>query len=125
MEISMGKTSIRVAKDIKDIAGDGVKLFILRGDQAARSLRWTKIKAPNHDPLASMDGHAAQRLMDDLWDCGVRPTSDAGTRAMPAVQHHLQDMRAIVAATLKLSLPAMPPPPTQKTFVQIGAATWQ
>lgn len=46
---------------------------------------------------ARIDSTEAQRLMDSLWDCGVRPTSGAGSAgAMAAVQSHLQDMRTLV-----------------------------
>lgn len=38
----------------------------------------------------------AQVLMDDLWDCGIRPTEGAGSAgAMTATQKHLDDMRKL------------------------------
>lgn len=40
---------------------------------------------------------SAQVLMDDLWNCGIRPTEGAGTAgAMGATQRHLEDMRTLV-----------------------------
>ena len=40
---------------------------------------------------------SAQKLMDQLWDCGLRPSEGTGSAgAIKAVQDHLNDMRAIV-----------------------------
>ena len=39
----------------------------------------------------------AQRLMDELWGCGLRPSEGAGSAgAMKAVQEHLSDLRKLV-----------------------------
>lgn len=47
---------------------------------------------------------AAQRLMDDLWSCGLRPTEGAGSAgALAATQKHLDDMRKLVFETLKVT----------------------
>lgn len=47
-----------------------------------------------HDVL---DPTEAQVLMDDLWDCGVRPSEGTGSAgAMAATQKHLEDMRTLV-----------------------------
>lgn len=56
------------------------------------------------DPLASpmryaerLDETAAQVLMDQLWEAGVRPTDAAGSAgAMAAVQANLADLRQMV-----------------------------
>lgn len=47
----------------------------------------------------------AQRLMDDLWHIGIRPTEEGSAGQLAAVSHHLGDMRAIVADKLKVVLP--------------------
>ena len=40
--------------------------------------------------------NAAQILMDDLWNIGVRPTEGVGSAgAMTATQGHLEDMRKV------------------------------
>lgn len=40
---------------------------------------------------------AAQTLMDDLWQAGLRPTEGAGSAgAMRATERHLEDMRKLV-----------------------------
>ncbi|MGE4074945.1 MAG: hypothetical protein AB7F22_05300 [Reyranella sp.] len=39
----------------------------------------------------------AQGLMDQLWQCGLRPTEGSGSAgALAATQRHLDDMRALV-----------------------------
>ena len=58
------------------------------------------------DSIMFIDNTCAQVLMDDLWNCGIRPTEGAGTAgAMGAVQGHLNDMRAIVSKKLGIILP--------------------
>ena len=48
---------------------------------------------------------AAQRLINDLWRVGVRPAGEHGTNEINALTRHLEDMRAIAANRLKLTLP--------------------
>jgi hypothetical protein len=48
-------------------------------------------------PMLSLTIHQAQQLMDELWDCGMRPSEGSGSAgAMAAVQAHLSDMRKLV-----------------------------
>lgn len=43
-----------------------------------------------------LDERAVQLLMDDLWQCGVRPTNKVGTVGqLQATEKHLDDMRNI------------------------------
>lgn len=47
-------------------------------------------------PAMTLIQHEAQMLMDQLWDCGLRPTEGSGSAgAMAAVQKHLEDMRTM------------------------------
>ena len=40
--------------------------------------------------------NAAQLLMDDLWNCGIRPTEGTGSAgSLKATQEHLEDMKTI------------------------------
>jgi hypothetical protein len=49
------------------------------------------------DPLMHIGFDAGQRLMDDLWEAGLRPSEGTGSAgALFAVQKHLDDMRKIV-----------------------------
>ena len=48
-------------------------------------------------PTLLLQMHAAQRLMDDLWDCGLRPTASMGSaEQQAATEKHLEDMRRLV-----------------------------
>lgn len=48
------------------------------------------------DPTFRLDDTAAQQLMDELWNCGVRPTAGKGSAGqLAAVQAHLADMQKI------------------------------
>ena len=46
--------------------------------------------------LFSLTVENAQILMDNLWDCGLRPSEGSGSAgAMKATQNHLEDMRKL------------------------------
>ena len=48
---------------------------------------------------------AAQRLMNDLWRTGVRPSQQFGTEgSITLMKDHLSDMRKIVASKLNVEL---------------------
>ena len=48
-------------------------------------------------PVTTLSPTAAQQLIDDLWDCGLRPSEGTGSAgAMAATQKHLEDMRKLV-----------------------------
>ena len=48
---------------------------------------------------------AAQVLMDELWNCGVRPTEGTGSAgSLKATENHLGDMRKIVSSKLEINL---------------------
>lgn len=50
-------------------------------------------------PLLKLDRQAAQSLMDQLWNCGVRPAEGHGSAGqLGATERHLKDMRRIVFA---------------------------
>jgi hypothetical protein len=54
----------------------------------------------------TLSAEMGQQLMDQLWDCGLRPSEGAGSAGqMASVQAHLADMRAIAANRLGLELP--------------------
>jgi hypothetical protein len=68
---------------------------------------WAYMKPAEFDVIVSDGGYIdpslvlpiddAQRLMDELWNCGLRPTEGSGSAgALAATQRHLEDMRALV-----------------------------
>jgi hypothetical protein len=55
------------------------------------------------EPFIKLHRHEAQQLMDDLWDCGLRPSEGSGSAgSLKATQGHLKDMRKIVFKELKI-----------------------
>lgn len=51
---------------------------------------------PIQEPTVELDFHAAQQLIDALWDCGLRPTEGTGSAgALAATERHLKDMQTI------------------------------
>jgi hypothetical protein len=58
-----------------------------------------------HEPCLSFSPEAAQRLMNQLWQSGLRPNNGEGSVAnVEALKQHLNDMRAIVASRLEVKL---------------------
>ena len=54
-------------------------------------------------PLTNIGSDVAQVLMDDLWNCGIRPTEGSGSAgSLAAVEKHLEDMRKISFSKLKI-----------------------
>jgi len=61
---------------------------------------------PINEPLLSLATEEAQRLMDELWQAGLRPTQAKQSHgAFDAQGQHLADMRAIAFAKLKVERP--------------------
>lgn len=82
---------------------EGVSLFAKQGAVGqtaalAQPLMFKVIEPGTRvEPFATLNIQSAQRLMDELWQCGLRPTEGAGSAgAMAATQRHLEDMRKLV-----------------------------
>jgi hypothetical protein len=53
--------------------------------------------------ICELTGEAAQQLMDDIWECGLRPSEGTGSAgSLAATQRHLDDMRKIVFHKLNI-----------------------
>lgn len=49
------------------------------------------------DPSLRLSHTAAQQLMDNLWQCGLRPSEGSGSAgSLKATEKHLEDMRKLV-----------------------------
>jgi hypothetical protein len=58
-----------------------------------------------NEPFMRMEPEDAQKLMDALWNTGIRPGNGEGSVGqIGAMQKHLDDMRAIVAKELGVTL---------------------
>ena len=59
------------------------------------------------EPLMRITPENAQRLMDDLWQAGLRPFGEGNAGQVTAMKTHLNDMRAIVFDRLKMDRPVL------------------
>lgn len=56
-----------------------------------------------YEPCMHLDLTSAQRLMDELWNCGLRPSEGSGSAGqLAAVQKHLEDFRTLAFHALKV-----------------------
>lgn len=82
--------------------GAGVSIHLLQrigGNVAvAKPLVMEKIEEGHFaEPCMTLDITSAQRLMDELWQCGLRPSEGTGSAgALAATERHLADMRRLV-----------------------------
>lgn len=69
-------------------------------------------------PFLTLQPEVAQALMDELWQCGLRPTEGTGSAgSLAATERHLADMRRIAMEGLMergliLAPHEMPPRPS-------------
>ena len=80
------------------------------GDEwAATDLVWTPIDngtCGRIEPAVQIDPGMAQKLMEGLWACGIRPRAGQGSVGqLAATENHLDDMRALVSKQYKAELP--------------------
>lgn len=53
------------------------------------------------EPLLTLRMEEAQRLIDQLWHCGLRPSEGSGSAgSLAATERHLRDMQAIAKGAL-------------------------
>ena len=75
------------------------------GFYLAQPLMYEKIDQPGliAEPFARLEIQAAQQLMDELWQCGLRPSEGTGSAgSLKATQDHLSDMQKTVYKSLKI-----------------------
>ena len=62
-------------------------------------------KAMRVEPFLSLNLTEAQKLIDELWSCGLRPSEGTGSAgSLAATENHLQDMKKIAFKTLKIEI---------------------
>lgn len=55
------------------------------------------------EPVFSLPYENAQLLIDELWNCGLRPTEGTGSAgALAATQSHLKDMQELAKRFLSM-----------------------
>lgn len=88
----------------RQIINDAVDLHLLDGENVATNITFEK-RAPGQlvTPLMSLQMNDAQRLMDVLWDCGLRPSEGSGSAgSLAATEKHLADMRRLAFHALQV-----------------------
>lgn len=83
----------------------GVELLVRSADDGSRGMLTFQPVAVGgqYPPTGVLSMQAAQTLMDDMWNSGIRPTEGAGSAgALRATQQHLDDMRKIAFAQFNL-----------------------
>lgn len=61
-------------------------------------LVWERQQEPGiFEPFTRLAIQTAQQLMDELWQCGLRPSEGTGSAgSLKATERHLDDMRKLV-----------------------------
>ena len=76
----------------------------VKGQAVAGPLEFTEIE--EHlcsTPTLTLAAMEAQMLMDDLWNCGIRPSEGTGSAgSLRATEKHLGDMRTIAFKRLNI-----------------------
>lgn len=66
------------------------------------AVEWKMVELPQYQMLPdgaarTIPVEAAQSLMNELWECGIRPAQGAGSAGqLSATLAHLEDMRTLV-----------------------------
>lgn len=70
----------------------------------AKPLEYEDVDSTMHaEPFMRISIQAAQQLMDELWQCGLRPSEGTGSAgSLKATENHLKDMQKIVFKQLKI-----------------------
>lgn len=84
---------------------EGVSIFMRQvivgvSMELAQPVEFKTVDANDHspvEPVMRLPIHSAQQLMDELWQCGLRPTEGTGSAgSLAATERHLADMRRLV-----------------------------
>jgi hypothetical protein len=98
------KIVVKVAQDSFDCFDESVRVLVCEQDFNNKitgyALPLTMKQAVSGEALTEtfrLSNEAAQRLMDSLWHCGIRPVGAKGsTGQLAATERHLEDMRRLV-----------------------------
>lgn len=81
-----------------------IEVYARRGDAIMKEVVFEDVGKGLYSPPAfGLSAGEAQQLMDELWQCGLRPTEGTGSAgALAATQSHLEDLRKITFNQLKI-----------------------
>lgn len=85
-----------------------ISLLVTRNDKRSRAvgdpvtMREQVEAGLMSDPTMTLTNSEAQHLMDQLWNCGLRPSEGSGSAgSLAATERHLADMRHVARGALK------------------------
>lgn len=87
--------------------GIAVHVGMRRSDNRVDVLRPGPVETVENDslygePAMHFSYDEAQRLMDELWRCGLRPSEGSGSAgSLAATERHLKDMQSITKGLLR------------------------
>jgi len=86
---------------------EGVSIYMRqrtagKGNAVAAPVMMVQKEPGEHvEPMLRLEIQAAQQLMDELWQCGLRPTEGTGSAgSLKATENHLADMKRIAFTLL-------------------------
>ena len=87
--------------------GGAIKVLLRSRERVATGLTWETLPEGSYlEPTFTLSDEDAQRLMDDLWNCGLRPAQGRQSEGVTAAQgRHLEDMRTIAFGKLNMAAP--------------------
>jgi len=74
------------------------------GVQIPKPVEWVIVEQENCyvEPMLRLGIQEAQKLMDELWQCGLRPTEGTGSAgSLAATERHLKDMQSVAMGLLR------------------------
>lgn len=103
----MSKNNFRMQRDI--FSGDIQVQFLSRTESALYVAEPPILKQINAGeyapPFLKISTTEAQQMIDELWNCGLRPSEGTGSAgALAATERHLADMKAIAFKALKIDV---------------------
>ena len=93
----------------REIYNDSIAIYLGQKDErgychVVQPLTLVERKPGDHagEPCFRLKSSEAQRLMDELWNCGLRPSEGTGSAgSLAATERHLKDMQAIAMGLLR------------------------
>lgn len=80
------------------------------GNRVSNSIEFVDVPdGERFPPPIEIEPHGFQKLMDDLWRMGVRPTEHRAEGAVAAIESHLLDMRTLAFHHAGIDLPKRGP----------------
>lgn len=88
----------------REIYSDTIEIRMKDGAGIAQPVIFTEMQPGSYMPPALvLPTDDAQRLMDELWNCGLRPSEGSGSAgSLAATERHLADMRSMAFHALKV-----------------------